>query len=462
MKRFLCIVLSICLLLSLCGCFGLKEDPNALRVGFGRVDVTPDFSVGLGGYGNAETRRSNGVVDRLYITCIAITKADETILMLTADTLGLGRGLLSTFRTFVSSATGIAQDKIFVGAIHTHSAPDLSIEDAQCNAYKELFYTGATNAALAALEDRSPATLKATTTDIPGMNFVRHYKMADGSYAGSNFGSFTATTPVDYATETDPQMVLVQFDRTKDKQDILMMNWQAHPDWSSQIGTTLLSSSFVGPARSKLEQDSGMLVAYFTGASGNQNPESRISADMHRLSWKSYGEALADYAMKALKDLKAVEDSGIQTKQTKVTVEVDHSWDHMIIEANEVFTVWKNQSKAAGDALGRTYGFSSSYQARAIRTRSGMFPSEQMELNVCRVGGIGFVMGTYEMFSDAGLYIKRNSPFDITFVITGNHTYIPSAAAFDYRSYESDTGLYAKGTAEKLADEFVSMLKAVQ
>lgn len=183
---------------------------------------------------------------------------------------------------------------------------------------------------------------------------------------------------------------------------------------------------------------------------------------MHRLNWRNYGEALADYALKALTDLKAVEGSGIETQQSKVIVEVDHSWDHMIIEANEVFTVWKTQSKAAGDALGRTYGFSSSYQARAIRTRSGMFPSEQMELNVCRVGGIGFVMGTYEMFSDAGLYIKRNSPFDITFIITGNHTYIPSAAAYDYRSYESDTGLYAKGTAEKLADEFVSMLNAVQ
>ena len=91
-----------------------------------------------------------------------------------------------------------------------------------------------------------------------------------------------------------------------------------------------------------------------------------------------------------------------------------------------------------------------------------MFPTEQLEINACRVGGIGFVNGTYEMFSDAGLYIKRNSPYEINFVITGNHTYIPSSAAFDYRSYESDTGIYAKGTAEKLADEFVSMLKAVQ
>ena len=465
MKRFLCVILGICMLLGLCACANnntTTEVESPLKVGFGRVDVTPDYSVGLGGYSNAETRRSTGIADYLFVTCIAITEAEETVLMLTADTLGLGGTNMSSFRSFVSSATGIAQDKIFVGATHTHSAPDLSIGDEQCIKYKSQLFDGAAKAALAALEDRSSATIRATTTDVPGMNFVRHYKMADGSYAGSNFGSFTTTTPVDYATESDPQMVLVQFDRTGDKQDILMMNWQAHPDYTGSIGKELISASFVGPARSKLEQTSGMLVAYFTGASGNQNPNSRISSHMHNLSWKDYGVALAGYAQDALKDLKPIEGSGIQTKRTRLAVEVDHSWDYMVDKANQVYFLWKSEGKEAGDALGRTYGFTSSYQARAIRTRSAMFPTDMLEINACRVGGVGFVNGTYEMFSDAGLYIKRNSPYEINFVITGNHTYIPSSAAFDYRSYESDTGIYAKGTAEKLAEEFVSMLKAVQ
>lgn len=66
------------------------------------------------------------------------------------------------------------------------------------------------------------------------------------------------------------------------------------------------------------------------------------------------------------------------------------------------------------------------------------------------------------MFSDQGLYIKENSPFDTTFIITGNNGYLPSAEAYDYRSYEADTGLFAKGTAEMLAEKYVELLEGLQ
>ena len=49
----------------------------------------------------------------------------------------------------------------------------------------------------------------------------------------------------------------------------------------------------------------------------------------------------------------------------------------------------------------------------------------------------------------------------VTVIITGNSGYIPSRAAYDYRSYEADTGYYARGTAEKLAEQYVEMLKAL-
>ena len=62
------------------------------------------------------------------------------------------------------------------------------------------------------------------------------------------------------------------------------------------------------------------------------------------------------------------------------------------------------------------------------------------------------------MFSDQGLYIKEHSAYDVTFLITGNSGYIPSEAAYAYRSYEADTGNFSAGTAEQLAEEYVRML----
>lgn len=66
------------------------------------------------------------------------------------------------------------------------------------------------------------------------------------------------------------------------------------------------------------------------------------------------------------------------------------------------------------------------------------------------------------MFFNHSLYVKENSPFDVTFIITGCSGYIPNPEAYDYRSYEADTGYYASGTGEKLAEAYVKILSQVQ
>jgi len=138
--------------------------------------------------------------------------------------------------------------------------------------------------------------------------------------------------------------------------------------------------------------------------------------------------------------------------------EIDHSWDHLLNEAKEVYDLWKSAGKSAGDALGKNYGFTSSYQARAIISRAGMAATQDLELNAFSIGGVGFITGTMEMFSTTARYVRENSPFETTFVITGCSGYIPNEAAYDYRSYEADTGYFAKGTAEKLSEQYVQML----
>lgn len=144
-----------------------------------------------------------------------------------------------------------------------------------------------------------------------------------------------------------------------------------------------------------------------------------------------------------------------------VSVQIDHSWDHMLSQANEVYDLWKSVDDKAAMEVGKNYDFTSVFQARAIRDRAAMGMSAELELNAFSVGGVGFTTGTYEMFCEQGTFIKENSPFPITFVITGNSGYIPSDAAFNYRCYEADTGFYARGTAELLVDNYLEMLQQI-
>ena len=471
MKKIITLLLAMVMVFSLCACAGSGSGEETageagglgagLNVGFSKVNITPDFSVGLGGYSDAETRRSEGFIDYIYITCIAATEGEETILVYTLDNCAAAEGVANRIRGVVTTATGIAGEKIFIGATHSHSCPSLGMSDPEGQKYYQLVLNAAVQAAQEALEDRASATLLAAKPEFENMNFIRHYLMADGTYAGSNFGSF-AQEIVGHSHETDPQMVLLKFDRTDDKKDILLVNWQAHPDHGTANGRTNISADFPGALREKLGKDSDMLVAYFTGASGNQNAVSKIASENPNLSMKEYGEKLAELAYSKLGDLQPVEGAGIKTNRVMFDVEIDHSWDHLLQAANDVYNLWKSAGKSAGDALGKQYGFTSSFQARAIKSRAGMDKTAKLELNSFSIGGVGFITGTFEMFSTTGLYVKRNSPFETTFIITGCSGYIPCAEAYDYRSYEADTGYYAKGTAEILQEQYVKMLKEIK
>ena len=467
MKRLLGFFLILSLILGLSACTkpagGTTPIADSwLQAGFAQVDITPYYSAGLGGSGNSKSRRSKGIRDYISMSCIALSDGEKTILVYTLDTLGVNMNTANKMRTQVTAATGIPADHIFFGATHTHSAPDPLVKDSAGQKYMSLLCDSAATAGFNAIKDLASAQLQAKTIEIKGMNFVRHYKMSDGSYAGPNFGTFDGLQIVDYAGTADPQMVLIKLDREDTHQDILMMNWQAHPNRSSELGYYRISADFVGAARSKLEKETGMHVAYFTGASGNVHIDSMIESDKHGMNWKQYGEALADYALGAIPSMKDIGGTGINTTQNLYNAPIDHSWDHMLAAADEVYNVWQTQGKAQGDALGATYDFTSVYQARSIRERAKLGETIKWEMNAFRVGNIGFTVGVYEMFSEAGAYVKKNSPYDVTFVITGNLIYIPTSEAFGYRCYEADTGYFEKGTSEALAQEYIKMLKSIQ
>ena len=460
-KKRLCLVLSVLsvlLVLTLCACGGQEEpkEPAVFQAGYARVDITPVGQQPLGGYGQAKKRQSTNVLNPLYVTCIALKDTDDqTVLLFSMDVISSGK--TPNIRRIVEEATGVPQTHIMVAATHTHSAPDLTL----AGSFVQGMQDGCVEAVKAAVADLSPAEVAAASTATEGMNFVRHYLMNDGTYAGDNFGS-TKSGYKEHAEENDPGMQVVRFTRAaEDKKDIIMVNWQAHPCITGGLTKTDVSADFIGSTRQYVELQTKQHFIYFTGAAGNQNAKSYIAGETPTTNYQEFGVMLGDYVLKTLENVTPVASGIIRTNKQVFTAEIDHSFDHLADKAAEVTAVYNAEGRDAGNKVARQYGISSVYHASAITKRLSMGETKDLTIDTVTVGGLAFACAPYEMFACHGRYIKENSPAEMTLVLSccnGGNGYIPSNKAYDFGCYESHTGKFARGTGDQLAELFVSMI----
>jgi len=426
MKKYLALLSSVLLLLSLfSGCAGSSDTEttaaaanHTLSVGYGRVDISPENGTPLGGYGNATERLSTEVTEALCATCVAFTdENDNTILLYHLDLTRSYSDVIPFIRAAVSKATGIPAAQIMVSATHTHSGPDLTVTGhPKIEAYKEMLKEQMIEVAKAALADRKPAKMHTATTYPEGLNYVRHYKLSDGTYGGDGFGSFKNNTIVSHASEADNQMQLIKFTREGGK-DVLLLNWQGHPHRDGGSAKTHATSDIVGAMRTILEKDLDCHFAYFSGASGNINNSSRIAEEKITKDYMEHGEALSAYAVEAADSFKEVPIGKLQI-------------------------------------IGETF---------AATRKTDTNATIDLSLFAFAIGDVAFITAPYEMFDTNGVAIKEASQFSMTFVITyaNQHWfYIPSALAYEYGAeYEIGVSRFVPGTAELLEAEYISMLQ---
>ena len=467
MKKIISILLAIVLVLGLCACgaSGSKSETGSFKVGYGREQAMPAGNIGLAGYGNADTRISNSFLDYLYATCIAIQdETGNTILLYNLDLLSTNVTTFNIIVDAVSEATGIAKENIFLSATHSHSTPATSYDVPGMDAYRILLGEKCAAAAQTAIADLSPAEMSAGSVTLENMNAVRHYIQENGNYVGSNFGNWNESPLVGHAGNGDNLMQILKFTRAaEDKKDILLMNWQAHPCFTDESGNgTNLSADYIGTARDYVEKQTDAHFMFLLGAAGNQATDSKITSEKHGLNNKTYGEALGQALIGQLDKLTPIASGVIQTRASSYDSPINKQDCERVAEAMEVISVYESTDKTTGTAKAKEMGFGSVYHANSVISRSKMEGVTTIEYTAVSFGGFSWVNAPYEMFAQNALDIKEQTPFDMTFIITcsGKHQgYMPSQEAYVYGCYETHTSKFSPGTAEAVADDFVSMLK---
>lgn len=421
MKKFLCMILSSLMILTLFACGG-EEQASApdwegqFVVGFGRGDVTGRTGDIMGGFAAAgeDTRTAEAILNKLYMSCVAMTdETGNTVLLYSFDCIRIDFQSAGRIRAAVEAATGVPADNILLNATHSHSTPENSV------IYMETCCNGAVQAATDALADRAPVTMEFARADLEGMSFVRHYVTDLGNVVGDNFTPPNSGKVIRHTTEADKELRVVRFTR-EDKKPIVMANWLGHASMfstgSSDFGLQhryMMSSDYVGFCQSYVEENYDCHFVLFMGASGNINPTSRIPGEHFSNNGLEYAQKLGQCILDTTASMTEAQPGTIQSK----TADFDGG-------------------------------------------------NTKITLGSIGCGSLGLVHGPYEMFDTVSMAVRKDSPFEMTFVLSqtnGSFGYMPTEECYDYPDcYEARSNRFVRGSAEKTIDVYLQLLKDVQ
>lgn len=431
---------------------------NILKAGYAQENITPDFVVCLSGAGDEHRRQADGVAHDIFTTCVAVSDGEKTVLIITNDVISATADVTAEIKKILSEDTGIPVEQIYTGNIHSHSTPRLMRHPTLPGSiqFTEMVIEKLRKAAKTAIEDMAPATMHVAKTQLPGMVSVRHYLMEDGTYSGPNFGNADQRY-IKEATRPDETLMVVQFKR-EEKQDILMVNWGAHPCRPWEVGRTKIMPDFIGPLRDRLTELSRSLVTFLPGCSGNQIMDTYIPGRGHKMKHDRYGEFLADAAFSLLPKMKHVEGTKIKNVRLDYQARANHADEDKLEQAKEVADLFYKIDRPTANELAWKYGMSSVYHALSILGRPARGSHMPLELNAFSIGELGFATASTETPSTTSMDVRYNSPFENTVWICRNFTYIPAYNAYEYLSYEGTSTPYAQGTAEEVAQRITEML----
>lgn len=468
MKKWISLLTALALPLSFCAC-GAAEGSSAatasapsalLQAGYAQVNITPTEPVPLTADGNV---MHGGVLDLLYATCLYFVDESGTELFLVALDQCNMYPPLPEIRAELVKKLGITDRQIMFSASHTHSAVKLrATNEPSILRYISMLRQKLEELVLSAREDAKAVTgMYYAATETEGLNFVRRYIMNDGSFAGDNYGS-AASGYAAHESEGDRTLQLLKLTREGGK-DIILTNFQTHPHRTAYDvkGSTDISSDIVGVYRAALEQQLNCHAMYYTGASGNVNPTSRIEEENIYTNHREHGNAMAACAVEAAKDFSPLALGPIRLDKTLFVGDCYHSEDYKLPEAKIVAERFNSGMGKTASLEGYEDLFQHPRHAIAIVSRVSQSETLEVPLYSFSIGGFAACYAPFELFAELGVQLKAASPFPATFVCCLSndiYSYMPTKEAFAIGGYGPYKCNFEPGTGEKIVEAFTDQL----
>ena len=218
---------------------------NNVLLGFSEIDITPPFNVQTVGF-NRKDNLSRGILHKLFVQISLWISDEERCCLVAIDSIGFSCKEANILRDEIANKLGITRDKVMLCFSHTHSAPNISVEQEYFSLLRKQVLLGVSKA------EKNLAPIKAVWGNIEadiGINRRDEYGVLDRRIGVLKI--------VDSDTE-DLRLLILRV--TAHNNVLLRDNY-------------LISSDFIGVTRELLKEKYNCKVMITQGASGNVKPK---------------------------------------------------------------------------------------------------------------------------------------------------------------------------------------------
>lgn len=453
--------LLITLLSFITGCSPDHPGTPVIKAGLGETIITPQENLQMRGF--ARSQVATGTHDDLHARSLVIEGKDGTsVVMMTISLCSLAREYVEQIRTIINEQTGIPETNILISCNHTHAGPRVGRTGEQ---YLTFLIKQAAASAVEAWNNRIPARIGSGATVVMELGRNRRRLLYGGLHP-------------------DPEVGIIKIEDAAGNLMGVLFNYGCHPsalDWRNR----LYSEDWPYYAIQGIKKANGENVwgAYFQSAEGDINVGysaelSAVGADMPIRNYEYIeikGNQMADAVLDALPDIKTSGDCDIRAaigffdyptrKSFPITLkqaEKESAATHIKLASLE-----KKDNIEGTRILDkvRVEVFQTGQRLRTARRfySSGKLPETMtIEHQAIRIGDTVFAAVPGEVFSEIGLKIKEESPFEKTFVIglaNGYGGYMPTAQEFIEGDYEVDGCMYGRNAGSVCVDSALELIR---
>lgn len=427
-----------------------------IKVGASKVDITPSFNVPLGGY-LGRTSPSTGVHDPLYARSLVIDNGEKTVVMISLDLLAVDKIMTEEIREDIEEIAEIDKENIMVAATHTHAGPDgifkdpifisiLSPDEKLISSIK----AGVKQSVIDALKKKKKTEVRVGKIIVEGASANRRVKNG----------------PV------DKQLISMRFDDNDGKMISAIINFACHPT-VLDASNLLLSADYPGYATSLIEKVKYNSVTLFlNGAAGD------ISTRYvrHEASFKEaerIGSIVGSYGLISLETSNKIEVNEIRVDKRNVDVCVRRfpsvgEINQMIIRAKTMYDTLMKSKASSADLRKATVIYETLKNMKNYIDKLKPLEGKTIKIEVQAFvfeDKVAIVSIPGEMFTEMGIKIKENSPFETTIIsgyTNGYIGYIPTPETYKSLSYESTVTIIEKETCKKIYEAVITLLKKLK